>query len=142
MLKFLGIPRSSYYYFLNYRRERSNFGGRPIPGYSLDRCGNRISDEEIKRQLQYILENEGYNYGYIKLTVWLRRKLKLKISKKKVHRLLKEMGLLKPQRCRKRYKPRQLAKKRNVTGINQLWEIDIKYGYIAGQDRFSSLLQC
>lgn len=32
--------------------------------------------------------------------------------------------------------PRKLAKKTKVTGSNQLWQMDLKYGYIAGIDRF------
>ena len=31
---------------------------------------------------------------------------------------------------------RKLAKRTKVTGSNQLWQMDLKYGYIAGIDRF------
>jgi putative transposase len=36
----------------------------------------------------------------------------------------------------KRKHPRRLAKKREITAPNQLWEIDIKYGHITGEDCF------
>jgi len=58
------------------------------------------------------------------------------INKKKVYRLCKELGILKKQRQITLKHPRRLARNRIITSVNQLWEIDIKYGYIAGEDRF------
>ena len=136
VVRIVGISRSYYYYHTRYRRQRINFGGRPFPGYSWDKKGRRISDEQIKEWLCEAIEGECYNYGYVKLTVWLYKKYGLVINKKKVYRLCKELGLLKPQRRIKRKHPRRLAKKREVTAPNQLWEVDVKYGYIAGEDRF------
>ena len=136
VVRIVGISRSYYYYHTRYRRQRINFGGRPFPGYSWDKKGRRISDEQIKEWLCEAIEGECYNYGYVKLTVWLYKKYGLVINKKKVYRLCKELGMLKPQRRIKRKHPRRLAKKREVTAPNQLWEVDVKYGYIAGEDRF------
>ena len=62
----------------------------------------------------------------------------LVINKKKVYRLCKQEGLLKPQRKLKNKHPRKVARNRIVTGSNQLWETDIKYGYIHGENRFFS----
>ena len=46
------------------------------------------------------------------------------------------MGILKPQRvCRPKH-PKRLPQRTEVTGPNQLWEMDIKYGYIHGEERF------
>lgn len=132
----MGISRSSYYYHIRYRKNRKNYGGRPVPGYSKAISGRCISDAEIKEWLCKAIEGECYNYGYVKLTVWLRRKYGLVINAKKVYRLCKELGLLKPQRRVKQKYPRRLARKREITAPNQLWEIDVKYGYIAGEDRF------
>lgn len=36
----------------------------------------------------------------------------------------------------KRKHPKKLARIRIVTASNQLWEVDVKYGYIAGENRF------
>ncbi|MTV49078.1 DDE-type integrase/transposase/recombinase [Heliobacillus mobilis] len=36
--------------------------------------------------------------------------------------------------------PRRLACNREIKGSNELWELDIKYGYIVGEDRFFYLL--
>lgn len=136
VVRIVGISRSCYYYHTRYRRERVNFGGRPIPGYSKDRKGRRVSDEQIKEWLCEAIEGDCYNYGYVKLTAWLKREYGLIINRKKIYRLCKELEMLKPQRKVRRRYPRRLAKKRDVTAPNQLWEIDIKYGYVAGEDRF------
>ena len=58
------------------------------------------------------------------------------INNKKVYRLCKELKLLKPQRKRKNKHPRRLVRKHEITGPNQLWAMDIKYGYVAGEGRF------
>jgi putative transposase len=58
------------------------------------------------------------------------------INHKKVYRLCDEMGILRPQRRILSRHPKYLAKMDTVDGSNQLWEMDIKYGYIAGTDEF------
>ncbi|MED4600227.1 hypothetical protein P9314_05855 [Paenibacillus validus] len=62
------------------------------------------------------------------------------INKKKVYRLLKVMNLLQPQRRKRNAFPRRLANNREITASNQLWEMDVKYGCIAGEHRFFFLL--
>lgn len=79
---------------------------------------------------------EEHAYGYRKLAKSLNKQYGLIINKKKVYRLCKELGILKKQRQITLKHPRRLARNRIITSINQLWEIDIKYGYIAGEDRF------
>nr|WP_232345192.1 IS3 family transposase [Paenactinomyces guangxiensis] len=79
-------------------------------------------------------------YGYRKLTVCLQRQYGLMINKKKVYRLCKELGILQPQRKKKNQHPRRIACNREITASNQLWEMDVKYGYIANENRFFYLL--
>lgn len=110
--------------------------GRPAPGYSIDKGGKRISDEQIKEFLLELIAGECNGYGYRKLAIQLRRDYKLIINKKKVYRLCKELDILRPQRRKKISYPRKLARNRVITESNQLWEGDIKYGYIKGEDRF------
>ncbi|WP_407058223.1 transposase [Tigheibacillus jepli] len=43
-----------------------------------------------------LISGECNGYGYRKLTLALRREYKLKINKKKVYRLCKELDILKP----------------------------------------------
>lgn len=82
------------------------------------------------------VEGEEQAYGYRKLMHWLKQTFNLVINKKKVYRLCKDLGILQPQRRLKNRHPRRLARNRDVTGPNQLWEVDLKYGYVVGEDRF------
>ena len=47
---------------------------------------------------------------------------------------------MQPQRQLKPKHPRRIAKNHDITGSNQLWEVDIKYVYIEGEDRFCFLM--
>jgi len=114
--------------------------GRPAPGYSINEDGKKVSDEQIKEFLLELISGECSSYGYRKLTIVLCRQYKLKINKKKVYRLCKELGILRPQRRKKIKHPRKLARNRSITQSNQLWEADIKYGYIHGEDHFLFVL--
>ena len=66
-------------------------------------------------------EGNGYAYGYRKLTVLLCAKP----IKKKVYRLCKQLGILRPQRKISSAYPRKLARNRIITGSNELFETDI-----------------
>ncbi|QCT03679.1 integrase catalytic subunit [Paenibacillus algicola] len=114
--------------------------GRPAPGYSYTQDGKHVSDEQISEWITEFLAGEGAAYGYRKLTVLLRRRYKLRINKKKVYRLCKLMDVLRPQRKIILKYPKRLANNRVITASNQLWEVDIKYGWIHGEQRFFFLL--
>lgn len=134
VLRICQIPRSTYYYRLKHPEcRKSSNGGRPIPGYSFDKDGKKVSDSRIKGYLRRLLNGPHGASGYRKLTQLLRRKYHLVINKKKVYRLCKELGVLSPQRVIRNNTPRRIARNRVVTGPNQLWEMDIKYGYVAGK---------
>jgi putative transposase len=83
-----------------------------------------------------LIEGEDDIYGYRKLTKRLRKIYNLIINKKKVYRLCKELDILMPKREKKNKYPRKLARNRVVTGSNQLWQMDIKYGYVTSSRRF------
>lgn len=136
VLRICDVPSSTYYYRLKHPVKRHSGGtGRPIPGYSKDRNGKVVSDVRIKGYLRRLIKGEHSACGYRKLTGLLRREYNLVINKKKVYRLCKEMGILSPQRKISNPVPRKLAKNRIVTGPNQLWQMDIKYGYVIGKRR-------
>ena len=142
MLRIVGVSQSLYYYHRRdkNKQENDNKSGRPIPGYSLTKQNEPISDDQIKEWLLELIAGEEHAYGYRKLTLCLTRQRKLIINKKKVYRLCKELDILAPQRRIKIKHTRRLAANREITGINQLWEIDVKYGYIAGENRFFYLM--
>lgn len=141
MLRIVGVSRSTYYFQETHKpKPRVYRGGRPFPGYSLMKDGQKVSDEQIKEWIMDEIEGDGFNYGYVKLKVQIQRRHGLAVNKKKVYRLCKELGILKQQRPLHRKYPRKLARNRSITGPNQLWEVDIKYGYIHGEDRFFFVL--
>lgn len=81
------------------------------------------------------VEGEEGIYGYRKLTNYLRKEQDLIISPKKVYRLCDELDILLPKRQASSY-PRRIARQHTITGPNQLWQLDIKYGVIKGSGRF------
>lgn len=91
---------------------------------------------QIKEWILALIEGDCFAYGYYKLTIELRRTYGVIINKKKIYRLCKEMGILRPQRKIKAKYPKKIARNRTVTEPNQLWETYLKYGYIAGEERF------
>ncbi|MBO8158450.1 MAG: transposase [Thermosyntropha sp.] len=70
----------------------------------------------------------------------LRKQYGIVINHKKTYRLSRELGILKPQRKIYPKRPRRLAKKQEITGSNQLWKIDIKYGYLKETKKFFYLV--
>ncbi len=141
MLRIVGVSRSTYYYQQTHKPQpRTTAGGRPVTEYTYTQDGRKVSNEQVKEWIMGAIEGDGFAYGYLKLTYLLRREHQLVINKKKVYRLCKELRVLKPQRKIKQRYPRKLARNRNVTAPNQLWEVDIKYGYVHGKDRFFFVL--
>jgi len=137
VLRIVGLSPSTYYWRRrNPLKGPARLGGRPCPGYVLTRWSEKVSDDGVKDLLRSAIEGDGYPYGYHKLTHWLRREHGLVINKKRVYRLCKEMGILLPQRRRKRRRVRRISRNREIAAVNQLWESDLKYGYIAGERRF------
>ena len=139
----LGLSRGTYYAW-RHRLIRDGCAkgepprGRLVPGYSLTQQGQKVPDGQVMEWIIEILEDENPAYGYEKLTWRLRRRYGLTINKKKVYRLCREMALLWPQRQRKTVHPRRLPRNGVITRPNQLWQTDLKYGYIVGEDRFFS----
>jgi hypothetical protein len=69
------------------------------------------------------------------LTTCLKEDYLLKINKKKVYRLCKELDILKPQRKIKKHHPRKLAKRDEIDNSNQLWEMDLNVKSIIMQSK-------
>lgn len=142
VLRIVGVNEATYYYRLkNQGKERIYRGGRPKPGFSLNQDEKPNSDEQIKEWLLELISGEESSSGYRKLTLRLQRQYRLVINKKKVYRLCKELDILEPQRRKKIHYPKRLANNREIKDSNQLWEMDLKYGYIAGEQRFFFLLE-
>jgi len=146
MLNITGVPSSTYY---DRRKaaagKKSSKGtadskkarrGRPFSNHSMTRTGVEISNEQIEEWLMELICGEEEGYGYVLLTECLRVQRGLIINKKKVYRLCKKLGILQPQRRKKIHYPRRLARNHTITHSNQLWQLDIKYGYVEGYGQF------
>lgn len=105
-------------------------------GYSFTTDNKRICDDQIKEYIMEAINGDAQYYGYRKITYYLKRTYNLIINCKKVYRLCKELNVLRDQRKIYPKTKRVLASNRTVTSSNQVWEIDIKYGYVHGEDKF------
>jgi HTH-like domain len=86
----LGAPRSS----VSARRAQAGAGGRPGPAPS-------ISDHDLVELIRQVLDASPFaGEGYRKIRARLRREHSVRVSGKRVLRLLRREGLLAPQRVR------------------------------------------
>lgn len=123
----LQISRSAYYPKKKAIKSASDENakvGRPVPGFSYGINNCVVDDSVIETLLHEACEKTPF-YGYKKITKILRRNHGLHINAKKVYRIAKQLGLLLPYI--KHTKQGHLSIARNITAINQLWQIDIKY---------------
>lgn len=74
------------------------------------------------------------------LSLYLKRDYGLIVNHKKVARLCRAHNLALKRPQRKKNKFIKIALNHNVTRPNQVWEFDIKYGYLHGERRFYFLL--
>lgn len=112
--------------------------GQAPPGFSLNLSGAKVSDEAIVDYLREyrqdpFLKVEG---GSKALSKYLMRDYQLIVNHKKVARLCRVHGLALKKRGKKKSKFGQMAKNHQVTRPNQVWEFDIKYGYLNGEKKF------
>ncbi|MDT2264757.1 hypothetical protein P7H12_15825 [Paenibacillus larvae] len=76
------------------------------------------------------------------LTVCLRREYQLQINKKKVYRLCKKLDILPTTTETCCVSTKNWLVTERVADSNQLFETDIKYGFIAGEERFFFIQSC
>ena len=138
VLEVLEIPRSSYYY-----RPKPGTGckGREQSTHRIQRDGSIVRNEVVVKDIEWILGQEFVDYGYLKVTHWLRQERDYIINPKKVYRLMSENGLL------NKFKPKNKGKRKWVKKLVpeteqplDYLEFDIKYFYVAGQNRNALLL--
>lgn len=140
----VGLSRSSWYFQRkasehDLRRQNS---GRPIPGFTINRDGTIVLDPTVASLLiDYRQQPEYVNGGgYRTLTKMLRRDYGIYVNKKKIYRICEETGILLEQRSKSSRPKRLIAKNRVITSPNQLWQCDLKYGYVEGERRFFFVL--
>ncbi len=140
VIDFAGVNSSTWY---KSRKEAGDDGvlgrstGRPIPGHTINPDGTVILDASIVAVLKDYRSRLDFSNagGYQKLNHYLRRDYRFHINPKKIYRLCREHNLLLPRHKKKKRKGGMVCINRIINGPNQLWEFDIKYGYIHGLNR-------
>jgi putative transposase len=144
VLKYCKVPSSTWYERLKASEEdrRSNNQGRPTPGFTVNPDGTLVLDTSIVHALKEIRGRTFFSRagGYHKLTHYLMRDYGFVVNHKKVYRLCLENKLLLPKRKKNKRQGKRICENRTVKGPNQLWQFDIKYGYIHGENRFFFLM--
>jgi len=144
VLKYASIA-SSTWYSQKYRvkeDKRKNNPGRPIPGYTINPDGTIILDGIIVSALEnYRSKKEFANGGgYQKLTHYLKRDFNYTVNSKKIYRLCQENDLLLPKKKKRKKLRSPRCVNRVISKPHQMWELDLKYGYIHGENRFFYIL--
>lgn len=137
-MEFLKIPSSSFYYI---PKTNSKPRGIKKSTHTRDSNGYFISNSQVVDEIERLLGKEFVDYGYRKVTHWLRQEKGYLINEKKVYRLMKENGLLNSKK-KHRKTPRLWVSKLVPEPSMDLeyFEIDIKYVCIAGQQRNALVL--
>lgn len=138
VLETCNYPKSTYY---NKPKCSGSKRGRPASKFTYKENGEQVSNEQVIKDITWILGQEFVDYGYLKATHWLRDEKNYSINAKKVYRLMRENGLL------NKFKPRKKSKRNWVKELLpptkepfDYMEFDIKYIYVAGRNRNALLL--
>lgn len=131
-----GISPSTYYYQPSNAKK-----GRSPSEYTKTRSGGYIPNQVVVDQIKALLKKEFVDYGYLKVTHWLRLRKDYLINPKKVYRLMKSDNLLNPKR-----RPKAPNRRRIKDWVPQpdqpfsCLQFDIKYIYIHRQRRNALLI--
>jgi putative transposase len=136
VLPLCGLSKSSYYY--------SPFGskrGRKASSSTQSKDGILYSNQYVLERIKWLLNQEFVDYGYDKVTHWLRDSEGMVINQKKVYRLMKEARLL-SNRIRRDKRGKRIAQDLlpNPAVPFECLQTDIKYIYIHGQHRNALLI--
>ena len=128
------LSKSSYYYKPNNQK-----GGKKNTTHTLHK-GQWVDDQEVVAKIKKLLSKPFIDYGYRKVTTYLKRN-GYEIGKKKVFRLMKENKLLRPKKIKAKKFDKNIVKdKPKASRPLEIIEIDIKYIYIDGEKRNAYLM--
>ena len=140
--KFAGISRSCVYF--KRKMQVIKPPGRPAPGFTINRDGEVIEDATIVRHLKEYRETLEFSNagGARKLSHYLAIEQKIYINHKKVYRLCDEADILLFRKTDKHKKifVKTRCKYSEVSLPNQLWQFDLKYIWIHGENRWCFFL--
>ena len=124
------IARSTYYYRQNNDQDENNntedqlYSGHP----AYDKDGNLVPEEKVVQLVKDYCD-ESPHLGYRMVTDYLNYTENLKVNHKRIYRIMKVLDLLQDKIVPKP-KEYQLRQKHELTGPNQLWEMDMVQMYI------------
>ncbi len=140
--KFAKISRSSIYLKKSLRSIKPP--GRPPPGFSINRNGETIKDEVIVKHLKEYRSTLEFNNagGARKLSHYLAIEQKIYINHKKIYRLCDAENILLFRKSDKNKKVfiKARCQYTDVSRPNQLWQFDLKYIWIHGENRWCFFL--
>jgi transposase InsO family protein len=120
--KIVGAPRSSVY---ARRRADVGVGGKRGPR-------TELSDTELLEKIRTSITDSPFSgEGHRKVCARLRREHGIRVGRKRVLRLMREAGLLAPQRARGRRRPRPHDGTIIPEGPNLIWGTDATMAYTA-----------
>jgi len=138
VLKILKIASSSYYFI---PKENPKKRGIPKSTHTRKTDGRIVSNDQVAKEIEDLLGEEFVDYGYRKVTHWLRQNKDYIINEKKVYRIMTEHKLLN-KRVKHRRTPRLWVSElvpQPQCAFEHL-EFDIKYIYVAGKQRNALVL--
>ena len=138
ILVLLKIPRSTFYFspptvHLESGRKRSSVTGKITASGIIV-----LSEQQLLQDITDLLGREFVCYGYKKVTRYLQRSGYL-INKKKVFRIMRESHILNHTYNYRSPAKRVVESIVHVNAPNEVWEMDIKYIYIHGENRTAYL---
>ena len=142
VLEATGLAPSSFYYQFSIEDQRQINPGRKPPGFTPNRDGTAILDAAIQKAIQEYRNQPEYANaaGVRKLKYMLRRDHGFYINEKKIYRICLENGCLLSRRKKRGIAGRRIAINRVIIKPNQVWQFDLKYGYVDGERRFFFVL--
>lgn len=140
--KFAEVSRSCVYIINKLKVVKSP--GRPPPGFTINRDGSVISDSAVVTVLKEYRESLEFSNGggSRKLSHYLAIERAMYINHKKIYRLCDENNLLlfrQGDKNKKQFK-KQRCNYTNVSQPNELWQFDLKYIWIHGENRWCFFL--
>ncbi|MBM7624964.1 IS3 family transposase [Sporohalobacter salinus] len=130
LCKTFNISRSTYYYRKNNNdKSADSTDSKLYSGYSAyDKEGNLVPEKRIIELVENYCDKYPY-WGYRMVTAYLNFKHNLKVNHKRIYRIMKVLNLLQ-DRMTPKPDNYQLKQKHELTGPDQLWEMDMVQMYI------------
>jgi transposase InsO family protein len=114
----VGVPRSSFYAYQRQRKAERRERQKPGPKV-------KVADAELLAKIREVLERSPFHTeGTKKVHVRLRKWLGVQASRHRVNRLMRESGLLSPQRKQADREEKAHEGSLVPAGIDQLWGTD------------------